>query len=80
MKVVRINIQIENRKLRPKKECQMIQIRAFKKKEKERGEERSQLGLWKVPSLMPNRRFQCLVALERRRKNINFTYFHFPGP
>jgi hypothetical protein len=40
------------------KKGQMIQIRAFKEKEKEGGEGKSQLGgSWKVPSLVANGRF-----------------------
>ncbi len=39
-------------------------ICAFKEKEKEGGEGRSQLGgHWKVPSLVASGRFQCLMAL-----------------
>jgi hypothetical protein len=41
----------------------MIQIRAFKKKEKEGGEGRPQLGApWKVPSLVANGEASCLVT------------------
>jgi hypothetical protein len=48
----------------------MIQIRAFKEKEKEGGEGKFQLGgQWKV---------QCLVAFGRRMKNIIFIFFHLP--
>jgi hypothetical protein len=33
---------------------------------------------WKVPSLVANGRFQCLVAFGRKRISIIFTSFHFP--
>jgi hypothetical protein len=47
----------------------MIQIHAFKKKEKDRGKGRPQLGgPWNVP---------CLVAFRRKSKSIIFTSFHF---
>jgi hypothetical protein len=65
----------------------MIQICAFKKREKEGGEGRSQLGgPWKVPSLVTNEetsclvangKFQCLVTFGRKRRSIIFTSFHF---
>jgi hypothetical protein len=43
----------------------MIQINAFKEKEKEGGEGRPQLdGLWKVPSFVANGRFQAWWPLE----------------
>jgi hypothetical protein len=59
-----------NQKLCLKIEHQMIQICAFKNKEKEGGEGRPQLGgPWKVPSL---------VTFGRKRRNIIFTSFHFP--
>jgi hypothetical protein len=65
----------------------MIQICAFKEKEKEKGEGKPQLGdKWKVSSLVANGRFQCLVVNGEtyclvafgRRRNILFTSFHFP--
>jgi len=45
----------------------MIQIRAFKEKEKEKGgEKRPQLGgPWKVPNLITNGEAFCLVAFGR---------------
>jgi hypothetical protein len=62
----------------------MIQIYAFKKKDKEGGEGKPQFGgLWKVPSLVVfgeisclvvNGRFQCLMALRKRRISIIFTF------
>jgi len=57
----------------------MIQICAFKKKEKKEGEGRSQFGgIWKVLSLVAFGETSCLVAFGRRRKNIIFISFHFP--
>ncbi len=62
-----------------RKKPQMIQICAFKEKEKEEGEGRSQFGgIWKVLSLVAFEETSCLVAFGRRRKNILFTSFHFP--
>jgi hypothetical protein len=62
----------------------MIQICAFKKKDKDGGEGRPQFGgLWKVPSLVVlaeisclvvNGRFQCLIAFRTRRRSIIFTF------
>jgi hypothetical protein len=44
----------------------MIQIHAFKEKEKEGGEGKPQLGgQWKAPMLGTLGRFQCLVAFRR---------------
>jgi hypothetical protein len=69
-KDVKTNFQRFKLKVISKKITQIIQIRAFKKKEKEGGEGRSQLCCqWKVPSL---------VSFGRTRKNIIFTCFHFP--
>jgi hypothetical protein len=44
----------------------MIQIHAFKKKEKEGGEGRPQLGgQWKVPNLVANGKFQVRWPLKK---------------
>jgi hypothetical protein len=57
----------------------MIQIHAFKKKEKKGSEGRPQFGgPWKVPNLMALGEVSCLVALGMRRRNILFIFFTVP--
>jgi hypothetical protein len=57
----------------------MIQIPAFKQKEKEESEGRPQLGgHWKVPMLSGPWKVPMFGGLGRRRKNIIFTFSYFP--
>jgi hypothetical protein len=61
------------------KKAQMIQIRTFKEKKKEGSEGRPQFGgQWKVLMLSGPWKVPSLVAFGTRKRNIHFTYFHFP--
>ncbi len=70
-KVVRTRFQILKSKIMfEKKSPKLFKFMPLKKRRRKEVKEN--------PNLVANGRFQCLVALGRRRKNIFFTSSHFP--